>query len=334
MTSKRQDSSRPAFRFCWIWVVAWIFSAESLQAQTVVLQLRHGDRLTGSILAEETNKVTFKTTWWNVVVIPTEQIKSREAVPAVAPGPDAGLAKPAPLSPPTPAQIVAKPAAAPVKPKAPKHWAGEALLGTDLLFSETRRQLYTGKLKITYTHSRLRSIFDYTFSYGTTDGVLSDNRMYGTAKTDYELTRRLYVYNLMGAGYDEIRKIDLRYEIGPGLGFHLIKRTNYVLNAEVGVNYQAEDLQDNLSRDSLFYRFAEDFTWRINNRFSFDEKFEYFPQISNWGEYRLRIEGNVRVALGSNLSLVLTVLNQYETQPAPGVGQNDLQIRSSVGVKF
>lgn len=298
----------------------------SLQAQNVVLHLRNGDRVTGTILTEETNQVTLKTTWWNVVVIPTAQIKSREVM-SVTPGPPPAL-------PPTPTQVVAKPPEAPAKPKAPKYWTGEALLGTDLLFSESRRQLYTGKLKVTYTHSRLRSIFDYMFSYGTQDGVLSDNRMYGTTKTEYDLTRRLYVYNLMGAGYDEIRRIDLRYEVGPGLGYHLIKRTNYVLNAEVGVNYQEEDLRDSLVRESFFYRFAEDFTWKISNRFSFDEKFEYFPQVSNWGEYRFRFESNVRFALKSNLSLVLTVLEQYETQPAPGVGQNDLQIRSSVGLKF
>jgi putative salt-induced outer membrane protein len=278
--------------------------------------------------------VTFKTAWWNVVVIPAEQIKSREVLPAAAAGPPPRAAAPTPVSPPTPAQVVAKTPPGPIKPKAPKHWVGEALVGTDMLFSETRRQLYTGKFKATYTHSRFRSVFDYMFSYGTTDGLLSDNRMYGTAKTDYDLTRHFYVYNLVGAGYDELRKIDARYEVGPGLGYHLIKQTNYALNTEFGINYQQEFLQDNLTRESLFYRFAEDFTWKINNRFSFDEKFEYFPQVSDWGEYRFRFEANVRYALFSNLSLVLTVLDQYETQPAPGIGQNDLQIRSSLGLKF
>jgi len=331
---KHPNSSLPARGLCWVFIAAWIFCIESLQAQAVILHLRNGDRLTGTILTEETNKVTLKTTWWNVVVIPTDQIKSREVAPAIAAGTQPGQAKPTNASPPTPTQVVAKPASPAAKPKALKHWSGEALLGTDLLFSETRRQLYTGKLKATYTHSRLRTIFDYMFSYGTTDGTLSDNRMYGSVKTDYDLTRHFYVYNLLGAGYDEIRKIDVRYEIGPGVGYHVIKRTNYVLNMELGVNYQEEFLQDNLVRESFFYRFAEDFSWKINSRFSFDEKFEYFPQVSNWGEYRFRFEANVRFALKSNLSLVLTVLDQYETQPAPGVGQNDLQIRSSVGLKF
>ena len=30
------------------------------------------------------------------------------------------------------------------------------------------------------------------------------------------------LYNAAGAGYDEIRKIDLRYEFGPGMGYSWI----------------------------------------------------------------------------------------------------------------
>src|SRR5262245_58529864 len=139
MMSQRQNSSRAIGGFGRLCVAAWIFCMASLQAQNVVLHLRNGDRVTGTILTEETNQVTLKTTWWNVVVIPTAQIKSREVM-SVTPGPPPAL-------PPTPTQVVAKPPEAPAKPKAPKYWTGEALLGTDLLFSESRRQLYTGKLK-------------------------------------------------------------------------------------------------------------------------------------------------------------------------------------------
>jgi hypothetical protein len=32
--------------------------------------------------------------------------------------------------------------------------------------------------------------------------------------------------------------------------------------------------------------------------------------------------------------LNFTVINLYDTMSAPGVGQNDLQLRSSIGLKF
>ena len=35
-----------------------------------------------------------------------------------------------------------------------------------------------------------------------------------------------------------------------------------------------------------------------------------------------------------NLSLNLSLLDQYDTDPAPKVGQNELQIRSTIGITF
>ena len=56
---------------------------------------------------------------------------------------------------------------------------------------------------------------------------------------------------------------------------------------------------------------------------------EYNPE-----DVHTDFETNFRYWLRSNLSLNLTVLDVYDTQPAPNVTRNDLQLRSSVGVKF
>jgi hypothetical protein len=222
----------------------------------------------------------------------------------------------------------------PLAPKKPKHWTGEAQVGVDLLFSERNRQLYSGRTKLGYSHGRLRSLLDYNFTYGRTEGVLSDNRMYGSVKTDFDLTRRLYAYNLGGAGYDELRLIDLRFEEGPGLGYHLVKRTNFIVRAEAGANFQTEYRADDTRSEVFFYRFAEDATWKITSRLSIDEKFEFFPAVDNWRQYRFRFESNLRYALVNNFTFVVTVLDQYDSGPAEGVPQNDLQVRSAIGVKF
>jgi putative salt-induced outer membrane protein YdiY len=206
-------------------------------------------------------------------------------------------------------------------------------MGADLLFSEKNRRLASGRLKLSYVYDRLRNVLDYSFSYGYTEDVLSDNRMFGTLKSDYDLPGRSYLYSMAGAGFDEIREIDFRYELGPGFGYHLVKTTNLVVNTEAGVNYQAQYLPDE-TEENFYFRFAEDATWKIHPRLSLEERFEYFPQVQNWGKYRLRVEANVRYALRWNLAFVVTVLDEYDTITAAGVGQNDLQVRSSLSVKF
>ena len=235
---------------------------------------------------------------------------------------------------PTQAATTAKPPTPPVKPAGPKHWTGDVFLGTDLAFGAKDRELYSGRLKLNYVKAPLRNNLDYLFTYGRTEGVLSANRMDGSMKTDYDLNRRVYLYSLEGAGYDEIRKIDWRYEVGPGCGYQLIMLTNFVLRVEGGLQYQVQNFEGG-KQDEVFYnRLAQDLKWNLGTLFTFDEKVEYLHELADFQVYRLRVEANVRYWLRSNLSLNFTVINLYDTVTAPGVGQNDLQLRSSIGLKF
>ena len=203
-----------------------------------------------------------------------------------------------------------------------------------LRFSQKNHQLYTARAKIIYAYEGLKNTFDYDFCYGKTAGILSANRMDGFSKTDLNVGRRFYVYNLFGAGYDEIRKIDLRYEIGPGLGYHVVQAPSFLLNTEFGADYQGQQLVDHTSTDLFFFRLAENFSWHLNARLILDEKFEFFPRVEEFELYRFRFETNFKYQLLSNLALNLTVCDQYDSQPAEAVTRNDLQVRSSVGVKF
>lgn len=293
--------------------------------QEVILHLRNGDRVSGFIISETTNRIVLTNAWSAGITVSPGDIVRREASVRVAPAATNAVAPATP-----------KPALTNVVPPIPGLLlSGEVQLGVDVGFSEKNRQLYTGRAKMSLNYHRLRNLFDYSFSYGRTEGIVSANRMDGSIKTDYDLTSRSYVYNLAGGGYDEIRKIESRYEIGPGVGYHLVKRTNFLFKGEAGINYQAQYFTDDTRSEMFFYRFAEEGVWRINQRLTFDEKFEFFPEVEDiTGGYRFRFESNLRYALRNKLFFTLTVLDQYDTEPPAGVGPNDLQVRSTLGVKF
>jgi putative salt-induced outer membrane protein YdiY len=170
--------------------------------------------------------------------------------------------------------------------------------------------------------------------YGKTDGVLSANDMGGSSKTDFDVGRKVYVYNLGEANYDQIRKIDVHYEEGPGVGYHLLTGTNLVLNTEFGVNYQVEDRSDHTTSQNFYYRFGEDLTWKLNKQLNLTEKFEFFPRVEDVEQYRLRFESTLSYALILNFSLNLTAIDLYDTRPATAVPPNELQFRTTLGVKF
>jgi hypothetical protein len=206
--------------------------------------------------------------------------------------------------------------------------------GMDLGFATKDRQLYVGRLKLNHTYGRLRNAADCLFTYGRTDGDLSANRMEGRLKTDFDLTRRTYAYNLGVAGYDSIRKLDNYFQIGPGAGERLLVLTNFTVIVEGGANFQRQIRSDGTETDIFYYRLAQEARFTLGSKLSFDEKVEYLPQWDDFSEYKLRFEANVKYWLNTHLFLNLSMIDLYDTMPAPKVQPNDLQIRSTIGVKF
>ncbi len=339
-------------------LTAWLAVSSSF-AQTISLDLKTGERITGQIVSETTNRIVLSNAWARELTIPLAEVLKRTVVPlAVAATPTnvlaiqtTNLATKASPAPKTNLTALAKSRAATnslfssfFTSPALKYWHGDLLVGTDLTFSERNRQVYNAKAKLTYAKNRFKTVIDYDATYGRnqtedrkTGEIISTtdaNRMYGAVKTDYDLTKKWYVYNMAGMGYDEIRRIDLRYEVGPGVGYHLIQRTNFFMNVEAGANYQHENRTESETVSTFYFRFAENATWKITPRLSWDEKFEYMPQVDNMTEFRMRFESNLRYALLQNVFVNLSVVDIYDSQPANRVTKNDLQIRSSLGVKF
>jgi small nuclear ribonucleoprotein (snRNP)-like protein len=321
----------------------------SALSQTVSLELKNGDRITGQLLSDTNNRVVLSNAFSREIVIPAGEITKRtplttptNAVVAAVPGTNAPLK--------TNGVAMAKAVAATnslfTSPLL-KNWHGEILMGTDLTFSEQNRQVFNAKAKVTYAKSPFKSVFDYDATYGRTEvqetlsnGKMREvyktdaNRMGGGVKVDLDLTKKWYVYNLAVIGYDEIRKIDLRYEIGPGLGYHLIQWTNFFVNTEAGATYQKAERSDGTDLSTFFGRLAENAAWKITPRLTWDEKFEYTPRLENFSEFRVRFETNFRYAMLQNIFFNLSLIDTYDSLSASGVTQNDVQLRSSIGVKF
>lgn len=356
MRFKRQNRNR--FRkFAGIAIVLNLFFlVATAYSQVVTFHLRTGERLTGVIISENTNSVSVSNIWTKELSIPLAQIEKRETnVVATAlllsPKQTEVVATNAATS---TTNLLAKLAATnsaaaasaisktnlPTKPK-PKLWHGEVRLGMDLLYGAVDRQIYNGRVKLTYakpyphTPSKFfRNTIDYLVEYGKADDVLSANRMEGSEKIDFDVGKKVFVYNVLAAGYDEIRKIDLRYELGPGVGYHLLALTNFVMNVEGGINYQVQERSVGEDVENFYFRLAEDFTWKINPKMTLTEKFEFFPRVNAFGEYRARFEGTLAFPLLKYISLNVSLIDLYDTQPAPTVSRNELQIRSAVVVTF
>jgi putative salt-induced outer membrane protein YdiY len=319
--------------------------------ESVRLHLRNGDRLTGTILSETSEEISFATRAVGTVRVSTAEVERREfiaPIPEAAPAPAPDLMPPAdaeaaPAEAEEQREPMAHPAPIAVLPPEPSRvwtflggWKGELRLGANLGFSAKNRQTYTGALKATHTHGSMKNILENDATYGRSEGVLSDNRMDGSWKLEYDLgeRKRFHVYNATGAGYDTVRGIRLRYDFGPGVGYKWLVRTNHVLKTEIGGNFQEQQFEDRTRKRRFSVRFAEEFWWQVTPKVRFEEKLEFFPQVEDFGEFRIRAEVKLSYLLRENLSVALSVINLYDTDVPQNVTRNDLQIRGLVGLKF
>ena len=325
----------------------WLACAHA-GAQSVSLELKSGDRISGLIIFETPERLILSNAWSRELTVPVAEI-SKRSILAVPTSALAATVATKPAAKATNGVALAKAVAATnmlFTSPLMKNWHGDIQLGADLTFSERNRQVYNAKAKLIYARAPLKSVLDYDATYGrseveeTIDGVKTThqktdaNRMSGAWKMDCDITKRWYLYNQAGVGYDEIRKINLRYEVGPGVGYHLVQTTNFFVNTELGVNYQKEERADDTELSRFYGRAGQYCTWKITPRLSWDEKLEYLPSVDDVELYKIRFETNLRYALLQNLFLNLSLIDTYDSQPANGIKQNDLQIRSSVGVKF
>jgi hypothetical protein len=307
-------------------------------AAPTILWLKTGDRIVGNIVSEDTNCVVLSTSWIKELSVPVSAIQHRES-PALLPD----------MIPPTPRTQIITPSDK-LEPLKPKSWKVEVRAGADFLSGPKNQQIYYGRLKHTYTYPyttrpnhSFRNVFDGAVDYGVTQNsgsggnngsVLSANRLFASDKTDFDIgSDRWFIYDLASLGYDDIRKINFQYAIGPGLGYHLLTQRDWQLNGELGVDYQEQHRADKTTTRNLFFRLGQDSTWKVNSGLSFTERFDFLPR-ADAADFRARAEATLSYALWRNVSLHLSMLDLYDTKPAQSVTSNDLQVHTSVGVTF
>ena len=309
--------------FLWLGLAIWFSWAA--QAAEIIVHLKNGDRVSGEFVSETATELTLRSKLLGNLAIPIGEILKREhpiTAPIISTNVVAALPKP-----------VIKTNAPPPPPK-PKRWNSEIQLGLNLRYSTRDHLEALVVAKSAYSNGRFREILDYNFAYGETEDVLSANRMGGSSKTEWDLSPRVYTFGLAGAGYDEVRRIDRQFEINPGVGYQWIKTTNFVFKSEVGLGYQDQFYADGREVSAYSGRLAGIFSWKVFNKLFADGRAEYFPNVQAVDEYRLRLETTIRYPLLKNLSLNLIVIDLYDTQAPANVENNDLQIRSAIGVKF
>jgi hypothetical protein len=328
---RRRNHDAPG-RLTWLWLLLLLLAAPATaRAEVVVLHFLNGDRITGELISEASGQIVIQTSTLGRLTIPEVQVARREKLtPPPPPKPiaptNAAAAKPA-----TTNKVAQVPAP---KPPAPKRWFFEAQLGANMQFNQQDTEVFYAHQQTRYDRTPFRGLFDIKANHGTLNDVLSANNMDGLLRGEFDVSKRVFFFNAMTAGYDELRKIDFRYDNSLGIGYKLIMRPNLTLNTDLGVNYQKQFFSDGERPGNISMRFGEVMSWKMTKRISLDHRAEFMPRNFSTDNFQVRLEANLSYLLTDHLTFNVSVSDLYDARPPRGITPNDLQIRSSIGVRF
>lgn len=216
-------------------------------------------------------------------------------------------------------------------------WTGFADLGV----SFTRGNAVTSTITTAMNATRATRA-DKTTAYFNqiySKGKLAD----GTSATTAEAVRggwayyrnlspRLFANLFNDYEYDAFQNLDLRFVLGAGLGYSVIKKETTQVDLLGGADYSREKFSTPLTRNSAEAYWGNNLIQRFSKSTTLNQSFRMFNNLSNTGEYRMNFDLGTATVLRKWLSWQLTVSDRYLSDPAPGRRKNDVLF--TTGLRF
>jgi putative salt-induced outer membrane protein YdiY len=181
---------------------------------------------------------------------------------------------------------------------------------------------YRAGLEANYGRSRVE---------GVRDTDVDNARIFAGARRT--ICPHSYAYVDTTALYDSIADVDYRAIAGPGIGVYAVKNDRIVLSVDVGAAYLWEDV-GNAPDDYFVLRGAQRLDVKLSETAKLWQSAEFLPKAEDFDIYLLTAEIGIEAAVNSRVNLRVVLQNKYDSEPAPGLKENDLALIAGLGVKL
>ena len=171
----------------------------------------------------------------------------------------------------------------------------------------------------------------------TTEETLSAttaNAIRGGSRYEVNLNEKMFTFGFVDLEFDEFQALDLRNVIGGGLGYHIVKNENTTFDFFGGASYNQEFFQNDITRRSAEVVVGETLAYQLNGRTSLSERFAFYPNMSNTGEYRMQFDTSLTTDVFKWMGWNLTFSDRFLSNPVPGRQKNDVLLTTGVRMIF
>jgi putative salt-induced outer membrane protein YdiY len=223
----------------------------------------------------------------------------------------------------------------PAPPPPPARWHGRADFGWATASGNRNTEL--GTLTAFAQRARVgryRLSFLFDAAQGESEGEETANRARLEAKYDRAAGDASYRYYLAGVGYDRIRDIDLRTELGAGVGRTLIDKPGHILTAEVGASFVADGFAGGSTESDAKLRVGEAWRRDLDARTSVRQSLALLAVADDPQDFTAELVVALSHSLWGDLSLTSKIVDTYDSRPAPSTERNDFTFTTQLGVAF
>jgi putative salt-induced outer membrane protein YdiY len=171
------------------------------------------------------------------------------------------------------------------------------------------------------------------YSKGTTNGIslTTASAVNAGLRYDRNLSSRTFAFVFTDFDHDRFQQLDLRNVIGGGLGKHVIASDTTTFDLFAGGSLNQEFFQT-LTRRSAEALGGEEFDKKLTSALSLKERLEFYPNLSDIGEYRVVFDTAAITKLSKLLSWQVDVSDRYLSNPILGLKGNDLLLTTGIRV--
>jgi putative salt-induced outer membrane protein len=180
----------------------------------------------------------------------------------------------------------------------------------------------------------LYAISLYARNSTTGTSLVTANAKRGGGRYDYNITSRSFGFGFGDLESDDFQKLDLRVNVGGGLGWHAIKAERLTFDLFGGGSMNQEYFSNASNRRSADLVAGNELTFKVSDRSMFKERTVLFPNMSQTGEYRVALDTSLATAVSKWLSWQLSLSNRYLSNPVVGIKGNDFILSTGLRLTF
>ncbi len=217
------------------------------------------------------------------------------------------------------------------------NWSSRVGFGFNLSRANSDSTQFNGSFSLKHKTKYHEFLHALNAVYTETDGATSENNINALLQCNKTIAIDSYLYGNSTFRYDDIANIDYRVLFGVGLGHYLVQHNRLLVSVETGPSYLTEKLNTvssildaenyNENNNEFMWRFLQRYEQKLGVSSMVWEFSEYLVSVGGINRYLFNVEAGLDVPINSRFDLRFSVVNKYDSQPAPDTVANDLSMR-------